>query len=827
MLLNPGFSSAETSTEFRDAVQSLSDGRPALAAQKLERLLNQDGPSTGQQDRQQTFQLLLEALVRDGKYEQAIALFSLHDELQKSNSSRFWNALALTENGNLASAQKEFQQLLTEDDFKHHPYHEWATLALAQNQARQKKLIEARDLLKPLLDTTDPEMSARVRLTGAQFELQNQDVAAATILLGSHENDSQSLIDQNAFLYLRARIAMQSSDFPKAIAYLENLRKNENPAFQSTHQKAVLLLGEAYLAIKQKEQALSHFLHLIKDHPDTPFLYQAFDQLLQNGALSKTEIHQNLKQWANEDAIHPERQAYAQFHLAQDSVKELEDFVRQHPSHPVISRAQLRIAELLIAQKKLNPAQALLKQMRLADAPSALLPQLTFLQALASFKQGDYIKAESQFSAAENNANKSQGNSSDPASFNVALTALHANDDKTFRQYQHLLEQGKNQNLQAELLLEQALFLAPQSVTQAFDRLALFLEKNPQAERTADAHLALAELYLNEVPPKPVSAREHLEAAAEVTMSQQQQESLDYIAVWIEESDGNHSGIIEQALRYLDHWPRSQRSAEIRMKLGAAYYQEKDYFQAINTLEQVAAYHPDSPLAAPALFAAGKAASLSKQGADQARAIELWGKLAENESTPLALYARHEQGIFKLKLDEFDDAIAAFDSILEHQPAAPTELRLAVLADRGQAMFNLATAKNNDTDLLLNAIHSFDSILSESKASLSWRNQAAVRKAKCLERLGRVDDALSTYHDVVKSDRLSKSTNTNAPVAQVDWFFRAGLGAIRLFREKKEWQNAIHIADSLANSGSPRAIEAAKLADYIRLKHFIWDQPQR
>ena len=360
-----------------------------------------------------------------------------------------------------------------------------------------------------------------------------------------------------------------------------------------------------------------------------------------------------------------------------------------------------------------------------------------------------------------------------------------------------------------------------------FDTLSGFLEKYPNYKRTADAHLALAELYLNEVPAKPVSAREHLKSASEYQLSRKQEEAMDYIAVWIEESDGKHSAVIDQTQLYLDRWPQSRRAPAIRLKLSDAYYREKDFSQAVVALEQLAENHPESPLFGAALFSAGKAASLSAQAEDRMRAIELWARLTENKTNPLALFARHEQGLFKLKLDEFDDAITAFDSILEHDPPAPLELKLAVLADRGQAIFNIATSRNNEPDLLLSAIQSFDSILSESKASPAWRNQAAVRKAKCLERLGRLDEALNTYTDVVQSDRLTEGTDTEAPPAQVEWFFRAGLGAIRLLQDKKEWHSAIRIAESLANSGSSRAIEAARLADRIRLKQFIWDQPEK
>ncbi len=465
-----------------------------------------------------------------------------------------------------------------------------------------------------------------------------------------------------------------------------------------------------------------------------------------------------------------------------------------------------------------NPADA-------TTPPSVQRAQVAYSQALAYFDQGDFVNAESAFLEAGEALGTEQ--SANDAAFNTALTALHAGDDKTFAQYQGLLEERGIQDLVGELLLEQGLFLASNSAANSYETLLQFLAKYPGHPRAADARLALAELYLNEIPAKAVSAREQLESAREQELSPGQRESLDYIAVWIEESDGDYSAVIDRALLFLERWPQAGRAPDIRMKLGQAYYREKDYSQAVNAFEQLAATHPESRLTGPALFSAGRAASLSRKAEDRARAIGLWSRLAENDSDPLALYARHEQGLFKLKREELDEAIATFDQILSHDPPPPLNLKLAVLADRGQAMFSVATARDDNPDHLASAIESFDAILNETGAPASWRNQAAVRKAKCLERLGRREEALATYTDVVRTDRLTEGTNTEAPVAQVEWFFRAGLGAIHLLQEKEQWSEAIQVADSLANSGSPRAIEAARLADRIRLQHFIWDQPEK
>ncbi|NOY00366.1 MAG: tetratricopeptide repeat protein [Verrucomicrobia bacterium] len=829
--LPPNLSRAElaSSKDYQQAIQVLTEGSPSLAAQKLEFLLNDDNPSLTGADKEKITLLLLESQIRCGNHQQALELFDRYPALQQLKDAQFWKAMALVESKQLDQAESILKQLSSDPESS---YQNWITLTLARIQTKHEDLETTLVNLQPLLTSSDPETVSWAQLTGAEIYLQHDKALEAQALLNLHPIKGQAALNLHSFLL--AQIALLQSDYTKAISYLEKLRKNEEPYARELHQKAALLLGDALLSDGQNEEAINHWLHLIKHHPDDSLLPLAFEKLAKSGAFTQAETARNLTQWSEEKNTHLDRQIYSQYYLALTSIgsgqalkaqQDLEAFLKAHPDHSLHTPAALALAGLLIIQDEAVQARSLLSKLKQAALSPENRSKRLHLEALADFKQGDFVKAEKSF--LESSTASETPNASATGSFNVALTALYAGDEKTFTQYQRLLGQSENTDLQAELLLEQALYQASNSATQAFDTLSLFLEKHPQHLRVADAHFALAELYLNEIPSKPVSAREQLQLASEKQLSLQQKEALDYIAVWVEKIDGNHLAAIEQAQIYLDHWPQSRRAPEIRLKLGGAYYREKDFSQAVVALEQLAANHPQSSLYGAALFSAGKAASLSMQAEDRDRAIELWARLAKNIANPLSLYARHEQGLYKLKLDEFDDAITAFDSILNSDIAPPLELKLAVLADQGQAMFNAASSHADKTNLLVSALKSFDSILSEPKASQAWRNQAAVRKAKCLERLGRIDEALNTYTDVVKSDRLAEGTNSEATVAQMEWFFRAGLGAIRLLENKKEWHDAILIADSLANSGSSRAIEAARLADRIRLKHFIWDRPEK
>ena len=64
------------------------------------------------------------------------------------------------------------------------------------------------------------------------------------------------------------------------------------------------------------------------------------------------------------------------------------------------------------------------------------------------------------------------------------------------------------------------------------------------------------------------------------------------------------------------------------------------------------------------------------------------------------------------------------------------------------------------------------------------------------------------------------------PTAEFDWFFRAGLSAIRLLQKDGKWKEAVDVADRVAQFGGPRSAEAAQIADRLRLRHFIWQEPE-
>jgi hypothetical protein len=111
-----------------------------------------------------------------------------------------------------------------------------------------------------------------------------------------------------------------------------------------------------------------------------------------------------------------------------------------------------------------------------------------------------------------------------------------------------------------------------------------------------------------------------------------------------------------------------------------------------------------------------------------------------------------------------------------------------------------------------------------TNANRAWRFQGAVRRAKCIEALGKTPVALEIYDSIVaEPDNTSLFFGSESPMQENKWRYRAGFAAIQILESKKDWIGAIKMADALSQKNGPRAIEASRHADLLRLKHWVWE----
>lgn len=464
-----------------------------------------------------------------------------------------------------------------------------------------------------------------------------------------------------------------------------------------------------------------------------------------------------------------------------------------------------------------DPALKLEAGVRLGEAAEGtpgidpeLLTRLDFAMADQAFRAGRFGEAAGLFSSF---AELLSGESAARNRYNAAIAALRNNDPEEFaRQEEACRASDPRSPYLVDLGYVGGLYFASRGEVAAFDRLNSFVLENPDHPANVNARLALAEIHLNQAPARPAAAREISESLATRPLTLAQSERLDYITIWIDLIEGNSSDLLRRAAEFVSSWPSSVYRAEVLMILASEHYRRKSRAEAAAIFHQVATEFPKSAFALPAKFFEAK--SLPPEEAT----LERWRVLA-GEGGPLSREAAHELALLLLSLDRFGEAREALEKLV--QETGDTEpLHFAAMADLGYACYLEGLAGGRNSEALEEAAKRFTTLSNLVAAPAFWRYQASVRRGKCLEALGKDPVALEIYRSIVEETRSSGSPLSPS---EAEWVFRAGFAAIELLGSTGDWATAIRIADTLSEKSGPRSIEATRLAERLRLQHWIWD----
>ena len=249
------------------------------------------------------------------------------------------------------------------------------------------------------------------------------------------------------------------------------------------------------------------------------------------------------------------------------------------------------------------------------------------------------------------------------------------------------------------------------------------------------------------------------------------------------------------------------------MIVATKLYEIGNLASARDLFRKIAEKFPDTPNAKLAEFFAIRSSPPNSETTAN------WKSFVEEDS-PLSISALHELGLLFLSQDQFDAAREIFSALTDADNVDP-ELRYAAQADLGFTYYAEALASQNDPALFGKAADVFAKLSSTPDAPVAWRYNAAVRRGRCLEAMGNTTVALEIYQSIVSDN--SSSAPTAFSIAEAEWISRAGFSAIDILTEEEDWPAAIKLADALALKDGPRAIEAARLAEQLRLKHWVWD----
>jgi TolA-binding protein len=645
----------------------------------------------------------------------------------------------------------------------------------------------------------------------------SENIKAKETLSRIKTNSSREQIEK---VCLRGEIALQEGNLEEATtAFNEVLARPEDRTLRVV---AVAQLGLVKILVRKQdyEEAETNLEKLISDQPRSALLPDLFQNLFEIYSRENNPSTSELSQWAAENAqiSGPDRPAYALYYLARLQLRQgmkieaeqtLRQLVERFPNHPITVDGSLALSRLLVESDHFDDA---IKQLEaLLERSPNLSPseryRVNYQLAEIFHRKGDVSAARDLF----RELSKKSGFQRKNTFFNWAICSLELGDGRGFEESFHALEQLKPaDDLAGDLLFAKGVLEAKIGKSSAEETLRRFVKEFPNHPKAEQAKLVQAEFEFAEQPSDFKGAREYLRQIA-TTADADLEEKKDRLKFFVAASDPSSNVRNVQALaqEYFQKYPASLFKEEVRLKLGEIYFRENDFPNAQTQFELVGEENPDSPLVETALFLAGQAARKSLNSASVDRAVALFEDVYKLGGS-LKFQARLEEALTMRQAHQEKEAIVLLDDLLAQNP--PPDISVEALDAKGEAQFTLAA---NDSKLYEEAAKTFDTLVSSDGIPAEWKQRALYQRGKCLEKLGKTDEALANYYDVLavegsNSDQL--------------WYFRAGFDAAQILEDRRSWSSAAAIYEKLANTRGTRTEEAKDRLTRLRLEHFLWPE---
>jgi tetratricopeptide (TPR) repeat protein len=656
-----------------------------------------------------------------------------------------------------------------------------------------------------------------VRLRLAELLLERRDATAVEKLLKSVQPGTDA--ERTAKQCLDARLLLLKGNAAGALTALEDLLHGGATLSDSIQAAATLALAEAREELSGGESADDLLELFISKNPQSRHLSAMFEALDRIYATEESASEDALSKWAAGKEV--ERAGLALFYLARvewraqknsRAIERLAQLEKNFPAHPLQARAYLLRGRILGDEKKPGEALAAYEKAMRASSDPDTIAEAEIAAGCLHFQMGEALVATNLFhSAAERSwVHREQ------ALYDSALAWLQLeNTERFIEDYKALSALAPESQTRVSLLFEEGMVQAASGDPKAAETLSLFTRDFSNHPKVAAAKIALAELAFLATPPRKDEASKYLRAANEMPKDTETAERAEYLAIFLADSQQGESPAkaAEEACRaFIRKHPQSALLQEVRMKLGQIYFREEDYPDARTQFETIAQESAPSPLVEGAVFLAAESAMRMMSKESVGRAIELFDQVAKFDG-PLKLQARFQQAVAQSRLGNDQDAIVLYDEVLAGAP--DTDLRAAALTGKGDTLLAVSGTNTAQID---KAAAVFDQVAAFPGVTPDWRNQAMYKKGKCLEKLGRVNETLATYYDILDAPQ------GGGRVPEYFWFYKAGFDAAHILEGQQQWQAAVGIYKKIAAVEGPQAADAKARASQIQLEHFLWEE---
>ena len=817
----PWLQAAELPKDLRVAEEMIRDGLARDAVKRIRTWLQKNTPPP-----QPEAQVLLsEALLADGRPAEALTALPKNAPGDLANRAVMVRASALNEAGRWKDALVEWKKV--ELTALPEAQADQARIGLASALLNDNQREAAQKELREVIEKAGPAAaeSARVLLVKTLLAEGKQDQAEKEL----------SSLKQDATPAARAEARYWKAEITAARGKSEEARELFQKLVEDTDGAGRDLLARSWIAIGRIDRArgkpadAATALEKALDRGGDPETYLtaareylAAAQASQSLPTAALRLRDSVRERENDDdkrgrfapALLLLGSATLEAGNAEAAAADLDNLIKNYPNSSAVSGAQVILAEALAKQGQESAAReqlrTLLKSKDLTDEVSY---QANFALGDLFLKEGKAFEAATAYEAA---VQKAAGPAeSEQALYNAALATARIPDPVGFARLEKTFsEKFPDSDRRAALALERGRMLESKGDSAA-SRTALEEVGQLPGSGSFQAEAALRRanslLRAGNYPEAAAAFTEFEKAFPESPLIPQSMASGIEARLRAKELTGTQARA--EFAKILSRFPDSTLAPALSFQIAQTHYEEKNHGEALTAFREMAKKYPKDPLADNALYYAGLSA-LALGNPEEA--TKLFRTLPEN--SPVRTDARLAEIDACRAAGDYSGGLQIANSLLANRTP---DQRVWVEISKRRLACEFALG-GTDKANLERAVTTAEGILKSSAADASDKNEAGFIKGRSLEQLGREDDALQAYLDVLYGRLGTSSSGPTQP--EYLWFARAGAEAARIQEKRNDFKGALAIYRILENAGGPNQAAFAKKIDDLRNRHFLWSE---
>jgi tetratricopeptide (TPR) repeat protein len=809
---------------LKTAEQSFKDGAFDLCDDRVAALLRKY-PKTELAAEAEVLQA--RALYQLGRSDAALAALNLPPDQVPENlrsDTLFWQAESLLDLGKWPDAEQKYRALLALKDIAADRV-DAANLGLAWALFKQGKEADALPLIQTLIKNQGGSSAgqqaqlllAKIELAKKQFK---EAIAGLEALLAAQPEKGVAF---EADYWLGETYAANGQP-DKAVTAYQSVTGDPQAFPKPLVARAWLGLGRAQHALQQNDQAMLAYEQTYQLTENEPTRLDAFQSYLEcaraSGALPDAVA--KLQEFAKTSDLSAPAALFAIGSvLAEDNEDDkaigiLESLLVAYGTSPWVPAANEQLGELYTRTGKPDQAiKALQNCISTSTDPELVRTARSQLGNVLLKQTKDYAGAAAQFAQIANGTDASAEN----AAYNFLLAQACLNKSDLFMKAEADFEKRfpKSSYLKALALTEGQLLAG---AGKADDAIAVY-QKAIATGGTGSDQLALLnalddlQYQTNDLEGTLVTCKMIADQfPADALAAAQRGVLVSYELKKLTEDQ------VEQALVQLaQKYSNAPGAPEAYFRLGEFYFDRQDYVRAQDAFQQLIANYPNGADVDKAYYFAGQAAFAHQ---DYAAAHALLEKVPDSSSfKPDARLWEgrvcQQQISSDGTMSNFQQAITFYDAVLATEKTGPRFVEASLL--KGQCLFALGS---HDPASYALAQAAFDQIIKCKEGTIADRNEAAVRSAECLEKMGRTDEALALYLDVLYGRVAGDDASSPSP-PEFSWQFEAASQAGRIRESQKDWRGAIEVYRRAEQIGGAHAPYFHDLVNKLRRDNYIYE----